>query len=166
MAADELLQGDDDDLLKGWKDIARFLHTSERTVQRWEHTLHLPVRRAGTPSASVVYATRTELRAWLESTEGVEAATDLSAADRASTATGTMTGSPGATIDATPASPDSADDAAARVSGRLRWLWPVVVAVSLVGLGVLVRSVDGVGPAGADGASGDTCRADPSPDVG
>lgn len=80
MAADDWQDGD---LLKGWKEIARFLHASERTVQRWEQALSLPIRRAGPQPGSVVFASRTELRAWLDTKQGAEAARDRDAADAA-----------------------------------------------------------------------------------
>ena len=37
-----------DDSVRGWKDIASYLKTSERSAQRWERTLRLPVRRTKT----------------------------------------------------------------------------------------------------------------------
>jgi len=134
MAAEEPLQGIDDDLLKGWKDIARFLHSSERTVQRWEHTLRLPVRRAGTPSASLIYATRTELRTWLQSTEGATAVADPSDADRSPAADSSDTGPLSDPVDAVHASRESAGEAPVRVSRRLPWLGLAVVALALTGV--------------------------------
>ena len=55
------------DLLEGWKAIADYLHKTERTVQRWEKTKGLPVRRfnASSPEEqSRVFALRSELDAW------------------------------------------------------------------------------------------------------
>ena len=50
--------------LSGWKDIAKYLGLAVRTVQRYEQTLGLPVRRpAGTVCASVMASSR-ELDRW------------------------------------------------------------------------------------------------------
>ncbi|MBL8212067.1 MAG: hypothetical protein JNK87_15225 [Bryobacterales bacterium] len=51
--------------LTSWKDIASFLRTSVRTVQRWEQTEHLPVHRHKHASGGTVYAKVSELDAWL-----------------------------------------------------------------------------------------------------
>jgi TolB-like protein/Tfp pilus assembly protein PilF len=54
-------------LLEGWKAIADYLGKTERTVQRWEKTKGLPVRRLRTDSEEElprVYAYRSELDAW------------------------------------------------------------------------------------------------------
>jgi hypothetical protein len=56
-----------DDHLRGWKDISAFLRTSERTAQRWEDELGLPVHRLG-QAHRMVSAIPSELRAWREST--------------------------------------------------------------------------------------------------
>jgi hypothetical protein len=51
--------------LSGWKEIANYLGKGVRTVQRYERTLGLPIRRpAGTTTGSVV-ATKAELDAWV-----------------------------------------------------------------------------------------------------
>ena len=60
---------DEDDNLRGWKEIAQFLHSAPRTVQRWERTLGLPVHRIGTHGNAVVLASRRELDIWLDSIE-------------------------------------------------------------------------------------------------
>lgn len=62
-----------DDRLKGWKEIAEFLHVGDRTAQRWEHSLGLPVHRLETARSVIVFASRTEVQAWLESAEGKQA---------------------------------------------------------------------------------------------
>jgi hypothetical protein len=52
-------------VLSTWKEIAGYLHRGVRTVQRWEATFGMPVRRLGsTPRASVV-AFQYELDDWL-----------------------------------------------------------------------------------------------------
>jgi transcriptional regulator with XRE-family HTH domain len=51
--------------LNSWKEIAAYLGTSERTVQRWERIEALPVHRHIHRKASSVYAYEVELEAWL-----------------------------------------------------------------------------------------------------
>ena len=58
---------DEEGLLEGWKAIADYLNKTERTVQRWEKSKGLPVRRlkAGSPEEQGrVFAYKTELDAW------------------------------------------------------------------------------------------------------
>jgi hypothetical protein len=50
--------------LNGWKDIASYLGKSVRSVQRWEVTLGLPVRRIHTPDGAIVYADADEIETW------------------------------------------------------------------------------------------------------
>jgi TolB-like protein/Tfp pilus assembly protein PilF len=60
-------ENDNDELLEGWKAIADHLDKTERTVQRWEKTKGLPVRRlkSGSPEEqSRVFAYKSELDAW------------------------------------------------------------------------------------------------------
>jgi hypothetical protein len=52
-------------VLLGWKQIARYLSKSIRTVQRWEHDLGLPVRKIDTQTKSDVVAFVTEIEAWV-----------------------------------------------------------------------------------------------------
>jgi hypothetical protein len=58
------------DELRGWKAIAAHLGTSDRTAQRWERDLGLPVHRAGNSRGSTVVATRGELDDWRLSPAG------------------------------------------------------------------------------------------------
>jgi hypothetical protein len=54
-------------VLTSWKEIAAYFGKGVRTVQRWEVTLGLPVRRPqGSASRNIVMATRSELDAWLQ----------------------------------------------------------------------------------------------------
>src|SRR5215472_13868784 len=56
-----------DDLLDGWKAIAEHLSRTERTVQRWEKSKGLPVRRlqAASPEEQPrVFAYKSEVDAW------------------------------------------------------------------------------------------------------
>ncbi len=52
-------------ILSTWKDIACYLDRGVRTVQRWERSYMLPVRRSS-PDASSVFAFADEIDAWLE----------------------------------------------------------------------------------------------------
>jgi hypothetical protein len=55
-------------LLTCWKDIARYMGKGVRTVQRWEQTLDLPVRRPrGNAYKSAVMARPEDLDVWLAS---------------------------------------------------------------------------------------------------
>jgi hypothetical protein len=51
--------------LQSWKDIASELNRGIRTVQRWERTLGLPVRRFGKGPRCPVFAFKDELHSWL-----------------------------------------------------------------------------------------------------
>ena len=58
---------DNEDLLEGWKAIADHLDKTERTVQRWEKSKALPVRRLKASTADEqgrVFAYKSELDAW------------------------------------------------------------------------------------------------------
>ena len=50
--------------LESWKEIAAYLKKGVRTVQRWERTDGLPVRRLGLDRTGVVFAYKTELDSW------------------------------------------------------------------------------------------------------
>ena len=51
--------------LTSWKEIAQYLGKGVRTVQRWEQTLHLPVRRPRARIKGVVLALPSEIDSWL-----------------------------------------------------------------------------------------------------
>ena len=51
--------------LTSWKEIAEYLGKAVRTVQRWERTLGLPVRRPKPTLRGVVIAIPDELDAWV-----------------------------------------------------------------------------------------------------
>jgi hypothetical protein len=55
-------------ILSGWKDIATYLSRGVRTVQRWELSYGMPVRRHKADARSV-FAFAHELDAWLERTK-------------------------------------------------------------------------------------------------
>jgi TolB-like protein/Tfp pilus assembly protein PilF len=50
--------------LNSWKEIAVYLHTSVRTVQRWEQTEQLPVHRHEHSAGGTVHADSLELDQW------------------------------------------------------------------------------------------------------
>lgn len=52
-------------VLNSWKEIANFLGRGVRTAQRWEHDLHMPVRRPRGRSRSAVLAIPQEIETWL-----------------------------------------------------------------------------------------------------
>jgi eukaryotic-like serine/threonine-protein kinase len=55
--------------LESWGEIASYLRREVRTVQRWEKTLDLPVRRLLVGKQSSVYAYRSELDQWYRDRE-------------------------------------------------------------------------------------------------
>jgi hypothetical protein len=50
--------------LESWKEIASYLKKGVRTVQRWERTEGLPVRRLGQDRTGFVFAYKSEVDAW------------------------------------------------------------------------------------------------------
>jgi hypothetical protein len=52
-------------MLRSWKEIARHMGASVRTVQRWESEFQLPVRRIEARRGAVVFAFPAELDSWL-----------------------------------------------------------------------------------------------------
>jgi len=55
----------DNEILDSWKEIAVFLRRGLRTVQRWERTEGLPVRRHSHLKRSSVYALRSDIVLWM-----------------------------------------------------------------------------------------------------
>lgn len=53
------------EILSGWKEIANHLGKGVRTIQRYERTLGLPIRRPAGKSMGSVIATKVELDAWV-----------------------------------------------------------------------------------------------------
>ena len=51
--------------LTSWKEIAEYLGKGVRTVQRWERTMGLPVRRPGGYHKGIVFVLIEDLDAWL-----------------------------------------------------------------------------------------------------
>jgi hypothetical protein len=54
------------DTLTSWKEIATYLGKSVRTVQRWEASLGLPVRRPNANDRNIVVAIPAELNEWIK----------------------------------------------------------------------------------------------------
>ena len=52
-------------ILRSWKDIAYYVGTSVKTVQRWERAHRLPVRRVEPSKGAVVFAFKNEVDRWL-----------------------------------------------------------------------------------------------------
>jgi hypothetical protein len=52
--------------LTSWKEIATYLGKSVRTVQRWEASLGLPVRRPNANDRNIVVAIPSELDGWIK----------------------------------------------------------------------------------------------------
>lgn len=55
-------------ILTSWKEIAAYLGKGVRTVQRWEQTFGLPIRRPDKGNAKTVLANTTELDEWIQTT--------------------------------------------------------------------------------------------------
>src|SRR5271170_2708258 len=69
-------RSDTEDRLESWKEIASYLKREVRTVQRWEKTEGLPVRREQRDKLATVFAYKSELDAWRLSRQGVVNAPD------------------------------------------------------------------------------------------
>jgi len=52
-------------VLRSWKEIACYMGTCVKTVQRWEQSFGLPIRRVAASKGSVVFAGRDEIDRWL-----------------------------------------------------------------------------------------------------
>src|SRR5260370_17544681 len=64
MLSDRLSLPPPSERLESWKEIASYLKKGVRTVQRWERTDGLPVRRLGQDRPGLVFAYKAELDAW------------------------------------------------------------------------------------------------------
>ena len=60
----------DGEMLDSWKEIAVFLNRGVRTVQRWEATEGLPVRRHDHLRRGSVYALRSDITLWVRTRYG------------------------------------------------------------------------------------------------
>ncbi len=66
-------------MLSSWKEIAHFFGKGVRTVQRWEKTLNLPIRRPPGAPSNVVLARTSDLEAWMHRGLGKAAMEESSA---------------------------------------------------------------------------------------
>jgi len=55
----------DSTVLRSWKEIADYMGSCVRTVQRWEQTYKLPIRRLTATKGAVVFAFRAEIDSWM-----------------------------------------------------------------------------------------------------
>lgn len=58
-------------MLSSWKEIAHFFGKGVRTVQRWEKTLDLPIRRPPGAPSNVVLARTSDLEEWMHRSAGI-----------------------------------------------------------------------------------------------
>jgi adenylate cyclase len=70
--------GDMGAALRGWKQIAAYLHRDVRTVQRWERSEHLPVHRQLHLKLGTVRAVPVELDKWLANRTSPRAGAQMS----------------------------------------------------------------------------------------
>ncbi|HUI61001.1 MAG TPA: tetratricopeptide repeat protein [Steroidobacteraceae bacterium] len=59
--------------LRGWKQIAAYLHRDVRTVQRWERAERLPIHRQLHAKLGTIHAIRAELDQWLAGRTSLQA---------------------------------------------------------------------------------------------
>ena len=59
-----------DAVLRSWKDVARYVGTCVKTVQRWEDEFQFPIRRVNLNKGAVVFALRSEVDKWLRERTG------------------------------------------------------------------------------------------------
>ena len=76
------MQRPDLDVLQSWKDVSRYLNSDIRTLQRWERTRGLPIRRIPGGTKPRIYAIKSELDDWRRS-GGFHTAPDAHAGDPA-----------------------------------------------------------------------------------
>lgn len=105
-----------DDRLDSWKEIASYLKKGIRTVQRWERTEGLPVRRLGQDRSGSVFAYKSELDEWLEAQSGK----------------------------ADPVSEPEGEEETPKASAR--WRMPAAVLLGAIGLGILLWKIWPSGP--------------------
>jgi hypothetical protein len=79
------------DELNGWKEIAKYVGRSERTVQRWERQYGFPVHRVPATKGEVVFALRSEIDRWKLSSPATESTADIAGLTETSPASETTT---------------------------------------------------------------------------
>ena len=75
--------GDRGSRLDSWKEIAAYLNRDLRTLQRWEKTGGLPIRRLNKPGMRAVFAYTADLDAWLQQQSPEAAAPERDESDPA-----------------------------------------------------------------------------------
>jgi len=113
------------DRLETWGEIAAYLGREIRTVQRWEKTIGLPVRRlgAGPEKQSRVFALKPELDAWWRDHEVLRNAPDL---------TDDTSGSNSAIVGGPPSPPEQGTERHrdARAVRRRLLQWSILIAAT------------------------------------
>jgi adenylate cyclase len=82
MCYEEAMQRPEPEVLQSWKDVSRYLNSDIRTLQRWERTRGLPIRRMPGGTKPRVYAIKSELDRWRRS-GGLHIASEAPAGDPA-----------------------------------------------------------------------------------
>lgn len=128
--------------LESWKEIAAYLNTSVRTVQRWEESHGLPVHRVLREKRSAVFAYPNELDAWLASrtTPPPQESGSLEVGPSDEPEAPSSSGLPMASS----AKPSSAGPAAARPAAS-RPLLPLTLVAGLVVAGFVVAGLAAAG---------------------
>ena len=73
-------------VLRSWKEIAGYVGSCVKTVQRWEHEHNFPVRRISENKGSVVFAFKEDIDTWLRNrTPAAKPSATLEASDRTHT---------------------------------------------------------------------------------
>ena len=112
------------DRLDSWKEIAAYLKKEVRTVQRWEKSSGLPVRRLAHGKQGTVFAYKSELDAWWQESQSKLAdEEEKSDADAGSSSSNAIESAPAVDL------PDRTDDQARH--DRLRRLLLLALVVSL-----------------------------------
>jgi DNA-binding beta-propeller fold protein YncE len=115
------------DRLDSWKEIAAFLGRTVRTVQRWEKTAGLPVRRGG-PGRGAVVASKLELADWWQRRRDTLSADDDVGPDDVCSG------------DELPAEPAATPSAQPR-GGRRARAWPVIAILLVTAVSGLVALI-------------------------
>ena len=53
------------EVLRSWKEIANYVRTSVKTVQRWEQRYNFPIRRLARSKGAAVFALKAEVDSWI-----------------------------------------------------------------------------------------------------
>ena len=127
------------DVLNGWKEIAAYLGRDPRTVERWEKTRSLPVRRLPGAGRATVYALVPELDAWLATPFRGSAQSSPDSSDRAEVRPVEVVPSPKPAASAAPVASPGTPMKIRPATGGGR-LWFVLVPGVLVAMGILLAT--------------------------